>query len=207
MKLSLDSVGKRFNQQLVFKGLDHEFSSASKTAILGSNGSGKSTLIKILSHSLSPTEGKIKYFNSDGSEIPATQIPFQISLAAPYLELIEELSAYEFLNFYQKFKPLIEGIDTAKFLEICYLENSKNKEIKKFSSGMKQRFRLGLAFLSDVSLILLDEPSSNLDAKGMAWYKELITKYLANRTLIIGSNYSADEIEVCDERVEIERYS
>ena len=72
---------------------------------------------------------------------------------------------------------------------------------------MKQRFRLGLAFLSDVSLILLDEPSSNLDAKGMAWYKELITKYLANRTLIIGSNYSADEIEVCDERVEIERYS
>lgn len=206
MKLSLHNVGRKFNRHQVFKGLSHEFGSGSKTAVLGGNGSGKSTLIKVLSYSLSASQGEIHYFADDGNAISLADIPFQISLAAPYLELIEELSAEEFLNFYQKFKPFQKGISTGDFLEICYLQSSANKEIKNFSSGMKQRFRLCLALLSDVPLVLLDEPISNLDQKGIDWYKNLIDKYLNHRTLIIGSNYSEDEISFCENRLVIEDF-
>ncbi len=206
MKVSLHIVGRRFNRQQVFKGLNHNFESGSKTAILGGNGSGKSTLVKILSYSLSASKGELQYFQADGTVISPNEVPFKISLAAPYLELIEELSAKDFLNFYQKFKPFLEGINTDSFLEICYLESSKDKDLKNFSSGMKQRFRLGLALLSDTQLVLLDEPTSNLDQKGIAWYKGLIEKYLGNRTLVIGSNYSEDEISFCEERIVIEDF-
>lgn len=206
MKVTLHNVGRRFNRQQVFKGLNHEFKSGSKTAILGGNGSGKSTLVKILSYSLSSSEGELNYYKSSGEIISPSEVPFKISLAAPYLELIEELTAIEFLNFYQKFKPFINNLNSEDFLKICYLESSRNKEIKNFSSGMKQRFRLCLALLSDVPLILLDEPTSNLDQKGISWYKDLLQNYLGGRTLIIGSNYSEDEISLCEERVVIEDF-
>lgn len=206
MKVSLHNVGRKFNKQQIFKGINHHFESGSKTAILGGNGSGKSTLIKILTYSLSASQGELNYFLENGNEVKPSDIALKISLAAPYLELIEELTAIEFLNFYQKFKPFLKGINADSFLEICYLESSRNKEIKNFSSGMKQRFRLSLALLSNTPLVLLDEPTSNLDQKGIAWYKDLVEKYLSERTIIIGSNYSDDEISFCGERLVIEDF-
>lgn len=206
MRISLHSVGRNFNKQQVFKNLSYEFEYGSSTAILGGNGSGKSTLIKILSYALSPSRGELEYFNSENKPIKKEEVPFKISMASPYFELIEELTAKEFLNFYRKFKNFKEGIETESILKIAYLESSADKEIRNFSSGMKQRLRLSLALLSDVSLILLDEPTSNLDPEGVEWYNKLLRDHLNGRTIIIGSNFSEDEIAFCNAKLKLEDF-
>ena len=205
MRLVLDNVSKVYNRQRIFHKLSYTLEQGDSYAILGGNGSGKSTLIKILSFASSPTHGAIQYsYNNIG--LKKEDIPFRISIAAPYLELIEELTAREFLDFYQKLKPFKAGINTEKILDIAYLSESSQKEIRNFSSGMKQRLKLSLAFLSNVDLILLDEPTSNLDPKGINWYQSLIENHRDRRTTVVGSNFDQNEIHFCDHQLELKDF-
>src|SRR5690606_34997503 len=97
------------------------------------------------------------------------------------------------------------GLDSYEIAKIMYLEKSMNKQILYFSSGMKQRLKLGLCFFSDVPLLLLDEPVSNLDKTGIAWYQHLIQAYGSNKTIFICSNDSR-EYDFCDRVLHIEDY-
>lgn len=205
MHIELSQIGRKFGYQNVFSGVDLVFEEGDTAAILGGNGSGKSTLIKIIYGALLPTSGKI-FRKSNGADINAEQSPFKISLASPYFELIEELGAEEFLFFYTKFKPVLPQFSPQDVLEIAYLHETKGKEIRHFSSGMKQRFRLALAMLSDVKVILLDEPVSNLDPRGVEWYRSLIRDYRGDRTIIVGSNFNEEEISFCEKKIFIENY-
>lgn len=109
-----------------------------------------------------------------------------ISFAAPYLELIEEMTATEFLTFHSKFKPLMAGI--SGILEETGLINAASKQIRYFSSGMKQRLKLAQAFYSETPVLLLDEPTTNLDPEGITLYHSLINKYGTGKLVIISSN-------------------
>lgn len=206
MKITLQNVGRSYKKQTIFRGINHTFEVGSRTCILGGNGSGKSTLIKILSHALSPSQGELHYYKPNNNLLETSEVPFRISFAAPYFELIEELTAIEFLAFHQKFKPSLESLSPQEILEIAYLESSKNKEIENFSSGMKQRLKLSLALFSNVDLILLDEPTSNLDPEGIQWYNDLIKNYLGNRTIIVGSNFDKNEIGFCQTQLELKHF-
>ena len=188
-----------------FKKVNYEFKIPGTYVIKGSNGSGKSTLLKIISGHLSPSEG-LQKLTLNSKEIPIENWPREIAYAAPYVDLIEEMSLIEFLEFYTKFKPLREGVNHDDFIEITYLENSKDKLIANFSSGMKQRLKLGLAWLSDVSIILLDEPCSNLDKKGIQWYKDLANKYSKDKLIIVCSNNIQDEFFFCENSLNTEEF-
>jgi ABC-type multidrug transport system ATPase subunit len=113
---------------------------------------------------------------------------------------------FEFLEFYDKFKPLRNDIDLDSFIKLTHLESSKNKLIGNFSSGMKQRLKLGLAWLSDVSIVLLDEPCSNLDKKGIQWYKDLANKYSKDKLIIVCSNNIQDEFFFCENSLNTEEF-
>src|SRR5690606_8438251 len=152
------------------------FEQGNSYAILGANGSGKSTLLQVISGSLSPSEGNIIYRNQE-QPVDPEQIFQQLSLAAPYLEFIVELTLTELISFHFKFKPFLAGYDAVKIIELLGFEKSKNKLLKYFSSGMKQRVKLALAFCSDTPVLLLDEPTSNLDTEGIAWYHTLISRF------------------------------
>ncbi len=203
MKITLENVGRRFNKEWIFKNLSTEFVSGTSYAILGPNGSGKSTLLSILNGSLSPSEGNISYYN--GQEIAAEKIYQQVSLAAPYLELIETFTLKEMINFHFKFKGFSAGLDANKVLSVLGLEKAANKEIKYFSSGMKQRTKLALACCADTPILFLDEPTSNLDVQGIEWYKNLIENYTADKLTIIGSN-QLQEYDFCTETIQITDY-
>ncbi len=200
MQINLQNVGRDFGNQIVIKGLDFQFEEGKTYALLGGNGSGKSTLIKLVYGALSLSYGKINH-RQGNTMLAADEVPFKVSLAGPYLELIEELTAEEFLAFYTRFRPLKKGITIAQFLNICYLSPAAQKEIRNYSSGMKQRLRLGLAFLSKSDLVLLDEPTSNLDPEGVEWFKKLWATHLENRTLLVGSNFDPNEIEKCEHQL------
>jgi ABC-type multidrug transport system ATPase subunit len=168
MNISLQNIGRRFNKQWIFKGIDFQFEQDQKYAILGPNGSGKSTLLSILLGNLSPSEGKLTYLNPD--EVKVEEIYQYISFAAPYLDLIEEFTLQETIAFHFQFKGYSEGLNAASVLELLGLQKSQDKALKHFSSGMKQRTKLALACCSNSPILLLDEPTSNLDAQGVNWY-------------------------------------
>jgi len=204
LNISLQNIGRRFNREWIFRGVDYTFEQGSSYAILGSNGSGKSTLLQVLNGSLAPSTGKLA-FEVGGKNIEPENVFNYLSLAAPYLELIEEFSLSEMIDFHFKFKSYKPGIDKAAVADILNLQGSRNKAIRYFSSGMKQRLKLALAFCSDTQMLMLDEPTSNLDNQGIDWYLGLVEKYSAGRLTIICSNQE-HEYAFCDNRLSITDY-
>ncbi|WP_428327658.1 ABC transporter ATP-binding protein [Mucilaginibacter sp.] len=201
MKIILENIGRRFNRDWIFRGVNHTFIAGKAYAILGPNGSGKSTLLQVLNGSLSPSTGKINYFFED-SLVAIEEVYKHLSLAAPYLELIEEFTLSEVIDFHFKFKSYKTGIDKPAVIDLLAMQTSKNKLIKYFSSGMKQRLKLALAFCSDTPMLMLDEPTSNLDTQGVDWYLNLVQQFAANRLTIVCSNQE-HEYSFCDERLSI----
>lgn len=205
MQITLNTIGKRYNYEWIFRNVNYDFTDNNSYVILGSNGSGKSTLLQVILGSLIPSEGEISYNHADVT-IPAENIFKSVSFASPYMEVYEEFTLLELLEFHSKFKPFIKNIDFQQIIAISDLEKAKNKPIKQFSSGMKQRVKLTLAILSDTPLLLLDEPTSNLDKKAIDWYQQLISNYTQNRLVIVCSNQIEHEYFFCKKQLSIEDY-
>lgn len=204
MEILLEDIGRRFNQEWIFKKINYRFVDGESYAILGPNGSGKSTLLQVLAGSLSPSKGNILYSHQKKT-IDVERVFTHLALAAPYLELIEEFTLLELLAFHFKFKKMADGYNTTELLSLLQLESSKNKEIRYFSSGMKQRVKLLLAFCTDSPILMLDEPTSNLDTQGVDWYLEMMEKFGKNRLVIACSN-QAHEYAFCNHQLNILDY-
>jgi ABC-type multidrug transport system ATPase subunit len=204
MKITLSKIGRRFNREWIFRNIDYTFETGKSYAILGINGSGKSTLLQVISGALSQSEGIISYQNND-KQIEIDQVFQYLALAAPYLELIEEFTLTEVLDFHFEFKTRRDNLSNKELIALLNMESSKNKQLKYFSSGMKQRVKLILAFCADTQILLLDEPTSNLDEQGIAWYNSLIEKFIFDRLVIVCSNQN-HEYEFCQNRIHISDY-
>ena len=191
MKINLSQGGKRFNREWIFRNATIEFQQHISYAITGPNGSGKSTLLQCIAGMMQLSEGGIQYA-IDNRQLPIEKAFGKISFCAPYLELIEEMTLVEFLDFHSCFKKLLPGISPEKIIQILELENAAQKQIRYFSSGMKQRVKLAQAVFSDTDIVLLDEPCTNLDENGVALYHYLIETYCKERLVIVSSN---DEVE------------
>jgi ABC-type multidrug transport system ATPase subunit len=202
MNIRLIHTGKRFNSEWIFRGLDYHFEQGKSYAITGANGSGKSTLLQVLSGALMHSEGSIDFTDDNSKKFDVSNAYKNISIAAPYLELIEEMTAVEFLQFHAAFKKLVKPIDD--ILQEVNLQNASYKQIRYYSSGMKQRLKLAQAFFSDTTTLLLDEPTTNLDEAGIHLYKSLISKYTTNRLVIVCSN-DRNEYEFCEEVIKIDK--
>jgi len=204
MNITLQNIGRRFNREWIFRGVEYTFKAGESYAILGSNGSGKSTLLQVLNGSLSPSAGILTY-EKNGKEVPVEDVFQYLSLAAPYLELIEEFTLAEMIDLHFKFKSYKSGMDNKAVIDVLAMDANKNKLIKYFSSGMKQRLKLALAFCSDTPILMLDEPTSNLDAQGVDWYLGLVEKFAQGRLTIICSN-QPHEYGFCGHQLNISDY-
>jgi ABC-type multidrug transport system ATPase subunit len=194
MHITLSDIGKRYNSEWIFRHINYNFISGEKYVLLGGNGSGKSTLLQLIAGNFLPSAGTIEYQYKQ-TNIPSEQIFKHLTIAAPYLELFEEFSFAELIDLQQEFKPF--QIPKQEILEVSELSHAKNKAIKYFSSGMKQRAKITLAVLADVPLLLLDEPASNLDHKSIQWYEQLINKFALHKTIIVASNKQEAEYTFC----------
>lgn len=205
--ITASNAGKRFNRDWIFRNFNYRFETGKSYAITGANGSGKSTLLQAIAASLHLSDGGVEYRISNteqgmSNEVEDDEVYKHISIAAPYLELIEEMTASEFLAFHANFKPFISGIGIPEILRTIGLEKAADKQIRYYSSGMKQRVKLAQAIFSDTPLLLLDEPCTNLDSAGYALYNQLIETYCSARLVIVSSNDAA-EMAFCAERLEM----
>ncbi len=201
MKVSLTDAGKRFNRDWIFRHLTYTFEEGQSYAIIGPNGSGKSTLLQALSGAMQLSEGNIQY-SINNIQCANEEIFNKVSICAPYLEVVEEMTLKEFLHFHEGFKPFLPEFSIEKIISVVGLEKAVDKQIRYYSSGMKQRVRLAQAIFSDVPVVLLDEPCTNLDAAGISLYHQLINDHSKKRLIVVSSN---DEVEYgfCKERITI----
>lgn len=205
MEVRLEQAGRKFTAEWIFRNLTHTFTSGSSHAILGRNGSGKSTLLQVIAGNLHPSAGTVQY-SLNGNPVGPADVFRYISLSAPYQELIEEFTLREMLTFHFSFKQPLPGFGIERITEVIGLGRTGRKPIRQFSSGMKQRVKLACALFSDTPLLLLDEPTTNLDQAGTAWYTNLVGEYTAGRTVIICSNLHHSESEFCTSVLSIEDY-
>lgn len=205
MELEFRVASRKFPGQVVFQNLNLHIESGSRWSILGGNGSGKSTLLKTAYGALSLSSGDVIH-RQNGAKIEAQAAALKIAYAAPYFELIEELTVLEFLRRYKGFRPFRADASPESIIERTMLLEAANKKIRNLSSGMKQRLRLGLALFTEADLVILDEPSSNLDQKGVAWYQQLLKEEIGSRSLLIGTNYNEEEAFLCDHELNVSDY-
>ena len=166
--------------------------------LAGRNGSVKSTLLKIISGLLSSSKGEVR-FESEGNIIPRDQCYQYLSYAAPYFELIEELTLEEYFKFYLKSSKTDSPGELDKWLHASGLAHESKKQLQNFSSGMKQRVKLSAALMSKKQLVLLDEPSSNLDSDAYEWYRKLLKECSQRSLVIVASNDEQDFTDLKDQ--------
>lgn len=203
ISIRLDSVSMRFRFQWVFRNLSIDFRPGNTYALVGRNGAGKSTLVRILSGHLTPSRGKVLFESSAGHRIPPESVYRHISMTGPYMELIEEFTLVEAIRFHRRFKPFWDPLRDTDVLDLLELPKSSNKkEVRFFSSGMKQRLKLGLAILSQSDALFVDEPSTNLDRNATKWYHQLIHQFAGNRLLVVASNVEED-YSYCQHQIDV----
>ncbi|HEX2536580.1 MAG TPA: ATP-binding cassette domain-containing protein [Chitinophagaceae bacterium] len=204
MRIELSGAGKRFNREWIFRNVHLQLRSGTAYAITGSNGSGKSTLLQLIGGMFQPSTGRLTYFTGD-APLPPDQAYRHLSFCAPYLDVVEEMTLTEFLHFHFRFKPSYQGITVPAIIEVISLQAAAGKQIRYFSSGMKQRVKLAQCIFTDSAALLLDEPCSNLDSTGIALYHDLIGRYGTDRLIVVCSN---DEVEYrfCTEHIRISDY-
>ncbi|GAB2967875.1 hypothetical protein GCM10027048_43350 [Hymenobacter coalescens] len=199
MQIETRGLGKRFGRDWIFRDLTRTFGPGSATALLGPNGSGKSTLLQVLAAYTLPTAGELRY-TLQGRAVRPDEVARHLALCAPYLELIEELTLAELLHFHTRFRPLQAGLSAPQLIDRLQLPHARHKLLRDFSSGMKQRVKLGLALYAEAPLLLLDEPTTNLDRAGVAWYHEHVAATTPGRLVLVSSNVE-EEYAFCQERL------
>ena len=204
MQIIIEGTGKKYNKEWIFKGIDKSISTGRPLAVVGPNGSGKSTLMLIISGWTLPTTGSISYLEDDNA-IPPEEFYKSIDFVAPYTELVEELTLAEFLKLHFSFKTLKNGLKIGDIINKSRLEGNEQKFVKHFSSGMKQRLKLALGIYSASPILLLDEPTTNLDQENRNWYFEEIMTLLQNKIVVIASN-QPEEYTFAEDFIKIENY-
>ncbi|MCF0070462.1 ABC transporter ATP-binding protein [Dyadobacter sp. CY261] len=205
MQITVEKIGKKFIKEWIVRNASFELAAGEKYVFVGPNGSGKSTLLQLLTGMIPVSEGKIIYTDGNGKEVETDHWYKHIVIAAPYLELIEEFTLREQIEFHGKFKAFKNGISAKDFEEFIQLSHASNKIIRHFSSGMKQRVKLGLALLSDVPVVFLDEPTTNLDVQGINWYLDHVMANTQNQLVLLGSNVQ-QEYEFCENIISVSAF-
>lgn len=198
-------LGKNFGKEWLFRHLSFEIQEGGRVVVLGPNGSGKSTLLQIISGYMVPSEGTINW-TQNLAPFPREKLFSTLSYSSPYLELFEELSPVELIEFQRVNKPFLNNLSAIEILRIAELERYANRQVRFFSSGMKQRLKNALALLSDTALLLLDEPCSNFDKDAVNWYKSVIEKFTQGKTIIVCSNHQSEEYFFCTQSIDVSHF-
>ena len=200
-----ESLSKTFGRRLIFSDLSFRFDRTGIFGISGPNGSGKSTLVKIIAGLLSPTKGKVEHIYQE-KEIPAEKLHNYIGFVSPYLVLYEEFTARENLELFAKIRNVPFDPERIEYLlKVFLLLERKDDLVKTYSSGMKQRMKFIFAMMHSPQLLILDEPTSNLDDEGKESVYKIIREQGNNRIIIIASNERTD-LELCSEKIVIQNY-
>jgi len=201
MNIALQGLGKRYVREWIFRKLSHDLAPGNRVAVVGPNGSGKSTFLQVVAGVIPANEGQITY-TLNQKTLDVGQWYKHLALASPYMQLPEEMTPTELLKLHFSLKPLRADLANENLLQLLYLEQAAHKPVKFFSSGMKQRLKLGLCLFTQCPLLLLDEPTTNLDTRGTDWYLEQV-QALPEQVIVLVASNQAHEYAFCTQSIDI----
>jgi ABC-type multidrug transport system ATPase subunit len=199
MEILAKNLSKKFRQEYVISQFSYQFQVGKSYAITGPNGSGKSTLLQLIAQFTLPNSGTIEIPGIDPDEVYS-----KIAYAAPYVELIEEYTLQEHLEILVKNNYLPSNVTIDSVEDFISLHPDRFKLIKNYSSGMRQKIKLGFALLSERPILLLDEPTTNFDEKAKEWFFSRLNEQ-RHRLIVIASN-ETNEIDFCSEKIAIQAF-
>ncbi|MEZ4700069.1 MAG: heme ABC exporter ATP-binding protein CcmA [Rhodothermales bacterium] len=196
-RLTTERVGRRFGRRWLFRNVAFELSAGESLAVTGPNGSGKSTLLRILARLLQPTEGEVR-LEIDGQAVDQERHPLRTGFVAPYLNVYDGFSARENLDFIASARRMPDrAARIGAVLEQVQLADRADDRVATYSSGMKVRVKYAAALLAYPPLLLLDEPTTNLDARGVGMVRDVMQQHLDRGGLLIVATNNADEARWC----------
>ncbi|HMN49436.1 MAG TPA: ABC transporter ATP-binding protein [Ignavibacteriaceae bacterium] len=199
------NLNKSFGRRLIFNDLQFKFDKAGVYGISGPNGSGKSTLVKMIAGIIGASKGKI-FHKLDDKLVIEEELHNHIGFASPYLVLYEEFSTYENLKLFSEIRGIKFNQERVDYLlEKFLLKKRKDDILKTYSSGMMQRVKFIFALMHSPYLIILDEPTSNLDDEGKKSVYELIKEEGQKNIVLIASNEKND-LEFCSDIIYLEKF-
>ena len=205
-RLTLDNIAKRFGRRVLFRKLSCEVEGGSVLAITGANGSGKSTLLKIIAGVMTPSKGEVT-LQFEGETVSLEERPLHIGYVAPYLNVYDGFSARENLAFIAKVRSLpANNGQIDELIELVSLKGRENDLVQNYSSGMKQRVKFAAAMLTQPSVLILDEPSTNLDVAGINMVKRVIEMQRDRKGVVILASNSAEEVKWSDRAISVQDY-
>lgn len=201
-KIEAKNISKNFNDRAIFQDISFETAAGHSLVITGPNGSGKTTLVKIISGLISPSSGNINFY-LNSQIIGGDQHYEHIGLVGPYLQMYNMLTAWENLYFFSRIRGLQPDKDKLRgMMKRMGLGGRELDEIKSYSSGMLQRFKYVVALLHEPAVLILDEPTSNLDENGCEIVYEIMNEQRKNKILILATNDS-EEIRFGENRIDL----
>jgi heme exporter protein A len=205
MNLVARNLKKVFNRRVVFSDLSFEVKSGQVLSITGPNGSGKSTASKIICGVLTPTSGEVILTNGSG-KIDREDVHDHVGLVSPYLELYGEFTALENLQIAIRARKLPKAAENRamEILKLVGLFNRRNDELRGFSSGMKQRLKYAAAIIHEPEVLVLDEPTANLDTAGNEMVFSLIEEYRKEKIVVLATN-DPEEASLGDVKVVLQK--
>jgi heme exporter protein A len=201
--ITATGIAREFDRRPVFKDISFSLSTPSSLAITGENGAGKSTLSKILAGVLSATEGSILY-SADGTAVNIEEFKHRIGFVSPHLNLYDEFTALENLQLLSRIRASNRQNDRRinKLLSLVNLRHRRNDLVGTFSSGMKQRLKYAFALLPEPAVLILDEPTSNLDAEGVEFVTQIIKRQKKRGILVLATS-DKKEAEWCTKKIQL----
>jgi heme exporter protein A len=204
-----ENLTKKFDRKLIFQDIGFSLTAGDSLAITGKNGAGKSTLIKILSGTLNQSSGTTN-LNINGKPVERRHYYMYAGLVSPYLNLYDEFTGYENLKFISSIRgghgenTMEKNINAV--LEKTGLYERRNDILRIYSSGMKQRLKIAFAILHNPVILLLDEPTGNLDTEGIKLVDEIVNEARRNRILIVATNDNYEK-SYCEKEIKINNSS
>jgi ABC-2 type transport system ATP-binding protein len=197
--IEANALTKRFGVVRALDKVSFEVRRGEVVGFLGPNGAGKSTTMRILTCFISPTTGVAKVNGND-----VFDKPLEVRRALGYLPqrapLYTDMSVYDYLRFVAE----VRGLDESKFksrlkkvVEVCGLAQSLGKDIGTLSHGYRQRVGLGQALIHDPPILILDEPTSDLDPNEKAEVLRYIKEIGKDRTILLSTHNLAEVEEAC----------
>ena len=202
--LQIQNVWKYFGDYPALRDVTFDVDAGSCLALLGRNGAGKTTLLKILAGLSKPGKGTVRILGEDAR---AQVTRRKIGVLGHGIGIYDELSAYENLMFFARLYSVPNpDFTVSEWLERTGLERVREGLVREFSRGMRQRLAVARAFLHNPSVMLLDEPFTALDDRGIGVLQEFLNDARrAGRTIVLSTHQLREALELATDVALINR--
>jgi heme ABC exporter ATP-binding subunit CcmA len=190
--ISVTGIHKKFGPIQAVDGMDFECASGEMMALIGPNGSGKSTALRIIAGLMQPDEGEVR-IRGDLMTISAVELRKKISYLPQRVAFPEQVTAKELLTFFARIRK-IQKSRVSELISAFGFHDFERKKVGELSGGMLQRLAIAVVFLPEADLYILDEATNNLDADGLARFREETLSVLESGAAVIMSTHILKEV-------------